>query len=348
MLEIVTFGHNSNLTSVNLTSMDTNMEAGIVDDMGMLSGTIWREWAVVTEGEPTGSSYFFFIERVIVENAVQMDGGQDDSWVDYTSPSRSASVTPTFPYNGSSDDPPWGWVSGDRIYFGCREIFDGLYFTQILTAGATVSPTWQYWNATTGVWAGINDPGGGPTDNTTGFDVTPGAVYWDSSAGGGNDTPNWGKTSLAVANSNPHADDDYLYWVRVQVGNANNIDISSVVRADSAGARVSRANELLVEAADPVMMGVMINRGIAHVDGRLVVLPYKTSTNLVAPSANKWYAAIQIDKDGDIVVDYGPIAASPIEQSARVDALKLADVLIDTADTTIVAGDITDMRNMLT
>lgn len=107
---------------------------------------------------------------------------------------------------------------------------------------------------------------------------------------------------------------------------------------------VSSAGDLEVTEQGTPDMSVQIAVGAAVVSGKLDGLGLvTTSPTFEAPDANDVIAIVQL-KDGVVTLKYGTEAASPSAPSVDSGNIKLAEVLLTTAHTTVESADITDSR----
>lgn len=331
MLSVVKFKYKEELTSTDLNTLDDNI-VDAIRDLGMLGAETFEDWVIQQDNRLS-------LDRVYLTDEDYTAGAR---YVDFTNPSRSSLVTPSFPpHSGWWGGNIWGDNNGeDYIYFAFNRKFEGLNFDFDYFAAGDISGswTWEYWKGgSTNAWTSIV----GLTDTTTGF-TTDGTVYWTPS----NQT-DWEAVSLNTANGIYHAENEDRFWVRMKGGHNNiqSIRIAKVVRYyHLASPPTPRRDELQVIPTDPASMAVGIRPGVAYIDGYLVILPYETYVSIKVPSSNNWYAAVQITKDGEIIVDYSTPDVSPTQKNSRVDAIKLADILVNSTDTSIVSGDITDQR----
>lgn len=327
MLSVINYKYLEELTASSLNTLDDAMKAAL-RDIGMLSSEVFEDWVVVSDARVS-------LDKVYLTDEDYTAGAR---YVDFTNPARATVVTPYFPPNVEWT---WGENTGeDYMYFGFNYLYEGLDFDLTTPAGSDISGTWtwQYWKGgTTDAWTALS----GATYGTTGFTLD-GQIYWTPSS-----QTDWEPVSLNTANRTTTAEYEDRYWVRMKGGHndVQAVRMGKVTRHHHlASSPTPNRDELKVIPTDPASMIVGIRPGVAYIDGYLVILPYETYVALKTPSANSWFAAVQITKDGEVVVDYGAAAASPIEKSARVSAIKLADVEIDSSDTSIVLGDITDQR----
>lgn len=311
------FGFESDLLAVDLNTLDADFDANIIA-LGLLDAELFGDWGVI----PTA--------RVDVDKIFAYDAS-GDVFYNFTNPSRHQDITPDWPEGGAH----FSWASGDRIYFGKDRPFENLAFDFQTAAGASVSPTWQYFNTSTGAWTTLV-----VVDGTLDFTVSD-SVTWTAPA-------NWGTQSLNSALLVEDVESIARYWIRVTVGNSQSFKIDSITSAAPTG---TNNLSLQVTETTPNSLSVNVRKGAAVIDGKLALLPSDVSIGLNTPptAPKEWYAAVQFTKDGDIVVDYGDEAnnGAGVQKNARVDAIKLADVEIDNGVSTIPNAKITDQRTFV-
>lgn len=309
-LDLIKFGYKELLTAASLNTLDDNISEAI-RHIGMQAGETYYDWCVV------GDSRRYLDKVYLFDNST-------GEYYDFTPPARHANVTPAFPHSLS------GWnASNDFIFFAWNDKFYELTFDfSANPPNLTGSWSWAFWNGSTWTPLVLN------SDSTTGW-TSDGTIVWLAAS-----VTDWEPISLNVAMSTTKAENEYRYLVRMTPGaDASATRITQVIKE-------LRTDELQVLPTTPASMYLRVRPGVAIIDGNIVPLPYETGIAISAPSANKHYAAVQITTDGDIVIDYSPISAAPDQCNARTQAIKLADVLIESSDTSITSGDITDMRNI--
>lgn len=316
MLNIINFDYKEILTATDLNTIDTNIEDAI-RDLGIVVAEMDEDWVVKQD-----------LRKSLDKLYISDESATPIFYEDYTNPARSSLITPYFPTGID-----WNWGVNDYMYYGFNNKWYGLYFhfSIVSTADLSTSPawSWQYWNGTAWtVYALLSD-------GTTGW-TTNGNITWSTLA-------NWTPVSLNVANGSTMAEYEERYWVRMVPAKAN----AEVVRIDTCTRDVYRTDELEVQATNPATMYIIVRPGIACIDGTLAIVPNETGLSIKSPSTagHSWYAAVQLTKDGEIVIDYGDSSAgTPIKKNCRVNAIKLADIEVDYGDTQILTGDITDQR----
>lgn len=236
---------------------------------------------------------------------------------------RHSSKTPDFPVYFTD-------VAGDRIYFGHKYPFTSLAFVFSIAAGSSISPTWQYWNNS---WTSVS----GLSDGTNGF-TSNGTVSWTESQ-------DWVMDSLdniLSLSSTNSIDIENRFWSRVQIGSTQTFTISTVQRT-------AYNNELLVRANSTPNTSVQVCPGIAMIGGRIVrVKDYtQVSCSSYFPISTARYLIIQLNHDGELSVKASADETSPIEPEADFNSIKLCKIYLNSADTTIVNGDIDNNRQFL-
>jgi hypothetical protein len=93
-------------------------------------------------------------------------------------------------------------------------------------------------------------------------------------------------------------------------------------------------------------MTVAISSGSYFLGGKQVAYAGGTKTISTAHPTLSRYDVIGIDSNGTIIVKEGTPAASPSVPISRDDLLLLAVITVTANDSTIAAGDITDVRNI--
>lgn len=314
MLDTLKFSYKSKLSAIDLNTMDDNMEEAY-RHIGMLGGEIYYDWVVKKD-----------LRRYL--DKVYLFDNSTGEYTDVTNPARYAKVTPAFPHSLSTWNAP-----NDMMFYGWNNKFFNLNYTfSANPVNISGSWSWDYWNNNTWTTLSLNG------DTTTGW-TGDGKIDWLPAS-----VTNWSAVSLNYAMSTTKADNEYRYWIRTSPGQDASATRITRIFKEFRSDTVSIAKELEVKATDSASMYVTVDPGVAVIDGYIVVLPYKTGIAIQAPSVNKWMAAVQIDTNGDIVIDYSPTSVTPIECNPRVNAIKLADIEIDASDTTIVSGSISDVR----
>lgn len=256
---------------------------------------------------------------------------EDASGVDYYShgdSARHASKTPVFPIY-------FTYAIGDNIYFGHRLPFASLTFVFDTFAGATIfngadDPYLKYWDGS--VWAyptGRGDTTGGFTGN--------GAITWT-------EPTDWGMNSLDnILGLNRYSiDTENRFWVRIEIEaiHATKALIDTVQRT-------AYGYELYVRAKSTPDTYAQICPGIGMINGRAVRVEDIEEIDLASYlgfGANSRYIIIQLSQDGIISAKASDVAVSPIEPEADYNNIKLCNILVTSADATIVNGDIDNCR----
>lgn len=102
--------------------------------------------------------------------------------------------------------------------------------------------------------------------------------------------------------------------------------------------------ELLVAAQSTPDMTVKVAPGACIIGGVLDGLEVETtSPTFVAPSTNDVIVIVQLAA-GVLTLKYGAESATPSAPSVDAGNIKLAEVLLTTAHTTVTGGDLTDSR----
>ena len=92
-------------------------------------------------------------------------------------------------------------------------------------------------------------------------------------------------------------------------------------------------------------MVVQVSVGIGFVNRIPVKIASASNLTIVAPTTNPRIAMIQIHESGLLSIKYGTEAGSPVAPSVDSGAMALATIATTVGMSTIVTGDITDVRS---
>lgn len=303
------------LTAVDLNQVNSNMDTA-VEEVGRAYSEIFGDYGVI------GNEIVTF-DKIFIH-----DFSEGRYW-DFTNPARSNTITPDFPGTRF-----FTWNAADEIYIGLNRTFDDMTWEFSSPASSSAGPAFRYWNGTG--WNALT-----VTDGTNGFQNN-GQMTWTIPS-------NWITVDLNTANETFRAESSRRFWIQIaEFGNSNTFLVDSIVTDLLTG---TNDPSLKVKVTNPLSLSVLVNPGAAIVDGKFVIVSNTVPVGLVRPSttSQEWQAAIQLTKEGEIVVDYGDEAGVglSVPKNARVDAIKLADVNLEEGIVNIADADITDQRLFL-
>jgi hypothetical protein len=282
----------------------------------LLKGVDWvvidsQDSASITKPDET------FLDAVFTQDNMGTGDADDDDFFSHGHSARTTASTPLFP---AADD--FTFALTDRIYFSHKWPYDGLDFNFDTVASPSIfsaGDTFEYWDGTS--WTDIV-----ATDGTSGF-TTDGLVTWTIPS-------DWVKDSLddILSLSSFSIDTKDRFWTRVTRTQAGN-----QFRIDTATRRRNWQDPL--EVTNPSGDFVEVAPGVAVVNGQIVVIEDYQLLDLSdsKPSSDSRITAVQLQDDGTISALDGDVAASPISPDPRLDAIKLADVTLNSGGITGIA-----------
>ena len=104
-------------------------------------------------------------------------------------------------------------------------------------------------------------------------------------------------------------------------------------------------NELEAEETSPASLGVLVNRGRANIEGTIRFYAEETLAIAAADPVNPRIDLISAKRDGTLEVTTGTPAATPATPAGPADSIPLAEVAVAALAATILAADITDLRD---
>ncbi|HYD02614.1 MAG TPA: hypothetical protein VEB22_15410 [Phycisphaerales bacterium] len=106
----------------------------------------------------------------------------------------------------------------------------------------------------------------------------------------------------------------------------------------------AKPNALKVSASSPTSMVLVVEEGCAVIRGISRWYPRQTVTISTADPTNPRIDLVVAKEDGTVAVVVGTPAGSPVAPAAPAQSISLCQVSVAAADTTIAAGDLTDLR----